>query len=220
MYRNVKNDISDISLSSDRCRYPLDATWHRSSVVKNGVKLAKELMNCNKERTHVWMMLAHFWAEMMLFIAPSDNVDGHEKILPRKELITQLWALLTHAGIISRPEPTKHQGDECESNEITGADNSCVLGAYLCVLAFQKKLFVLCAYLCILHMNKFTIRICLYFVGLKRASLFRCYVDVKCYLCGCIVEKHTPEVTKLCNHNYFYGAIIVMYLYAQSVMSH
>ena len=57
-----------------------------------------------KQGEPVWAMLADFWAEIMLFIAPSDNVEGHEKILYRKELITQLWALLTHAGIVTRPK--------------------------------------------------------------------------------------------------------------------
>ncbi|KAF3340739.1 hypothetical protein FCM35_KLT09583 [Carex littledalei] len=123
MYGNVKKDILSIPWSSDRSKDVLEATWDESPVVKNGVKLAKELRNCAKEGTQVWTMLAHFWAEMMLFIAPSDNVEGHEKILQQKELITQLWALLTHAGIITRPKPTEHQADQSESNEITGADN-------------------------------------------------------------------------------------------------
>ncbi|KAF3325338.1 hypothetical protein FCM35_KLT10409 [Carex littledalei] len=64
--------------------------------------------------------MAEFWAEMILFVAPSDNVDGYEKILERKEFITQPWALPTHAGIVTRPKPTEHQDNESESNVDSG----------------------------------------------------------------------------------------------------
>jgi Protein of unknown function, DUF594 len=49
------------------------------SVVGNGTKLAKDLMKCAKDRALVWKMLADFWVEMMLFIAPSDNVEVMRK---------------------------------------------------------------------------------------------------------------------------------------------
>ncbi|KAF3340837.1 hypothetical protein FCM35_KLT09681 [Carex littledalei] len=58
----------------------------------------------------------------MLFIAPSDNVEGHEKILEQQELITQLWALLTHAGIVTRPNRTEHQDFGTEGSEDYAGD--------------------------------------------------------------------------------------------------
>ena len=51
-----------------------------------------------------WNLLADFWAELMLFIAPSDNVAGHiEHLAQGGEFVTHVWALLMHAGILDRP---------------------------------------------------------------------------------------------------------------------
>ncbi|OEL20248.1 hypothetical protein BAE44_0018733, partial [Dichanthelium oligosanthes] len=50
-----------------------------------------------------WKVLADFWSEMILFVAPSDNVRGHiERLTHGGEFITHLWALLTHAGIVEQ----------------------------------------------------------------------------------------------------------------------
>ncbi|KAJ1256182.1 hypothetical protein BS78_K067900 [Paspalum vaginatum] len=50
-----------------------------------------------------WEMLAVFWAELVLFLAPSDNADIHaEHLATGGEFITHIWALLTHAGIVDR----------------------------------------------------------------------------------------------------------------------
>ena len=52
----------------------------------------------------MWKLLAEFWSEMILYLAPSDNLKGHSEAIARGgELITLLWALLFHAGIVSRP---------------------------------------------------------------------------------------------------------------------
>ncbi|XP_052135316.1 uncharacterized protein LOC127753907 [Oryza glaberrima] len=51
-----------------------------------------------------WKVLCDFWAEMMLYIAPSNDAKAHLETLPRGgEFITHLWALLTHGGILERP---------------------------------------------------------------------------------------------------------------------
>ncbi|KAJ3686981.1 hypothetical protein LUZ61_016145 [Rhynchospora tenuis] len=127
MYQSVRKEIFDIDRSSgqkptikNRCEYAIgEITWDENSVVGKGVKLAKLLLYYNDNGIEVWRMLSEFWAEMMLFISPSDNVEAHEEILEREELITQLWALLTHAGILTRPRSTEHPNHGTESNELT-----------------------------------------------------------------------------------------------------
>ncbi|KAF3325221.1 V-type proton ATPase subunit a2 [Carex littledalei] len=111
MYETVRQEILGIAM------------FFESSVIGKSSLLAKDIMKYAEDGKEVWKMLAEFWAEMMLFIAPSDNVEGHEKIIHRRELITQLWALLTHAGIVTRPEPTDHQDHKRESNAVHGDMN-------------------------------------------------------------------------------------------------
>ncbi|TVU40330.1 hypothetical protein EJB05_13789, partial [Eragrostis curvula] len=66
-----------------------------------GVKLGKQLEEM--EEGTCWKLLADFWAEMLLYVAPSDNVKEHIEFLAKGgEFVTHLWALLSHAGILDR----------------------------------------------------------------------------------------------------------------------
>jgi hypothetical protein len=57
-----------------------------------------------------WEVLAEFWTELVLFLAPSDNVDIHAEMLGAGgEFMTQLWALLSHAGVLERPPIMQRQ---------------------------------------------------------------------------------------------------------------
>ncbi|CAD6221414.1 unnamed protein product [Miscanthus lutarioriparius] len=78
----------------------------KHQVVKDGAKLGEQLVKLVQEGGDdmVWKLLAEFWSEMILFVAPSDNLKGHKAAIARGgELITLLGVLLFHAGIISRP---------------------------------------------------------------------------------------------------------------------
>ena len=71
--------------------------------IERGAFLAKDLMETIEDNGQRWKILAEFWAEMMLFVAPSDDETAHaEHLAMGGELVTHLWALLSHAGIINR----------------------------------------------------------------------------------------------------------------------
>lgn len=72
--------------------------------------LGRQLSWCVLDKPRRWELLARFWAELLLFLAPSSNADIHaEHLATGGEFITHLWALLTHAGIVERPVvPSMH----------------------------------------------------------------------------------------------------------------
>ncbi|KAE8818068.1 hypothetical protein D1007_04169 [Hordeum vulgare] len=73
-----------------------------ATIFQSGAKLGRQLGEI-EDATRRWKVLADFWCEMMLYVAPSDNVNEHfEQLVQGGEFITHLWALLSHAGILER----------------------------------------------------------------------------------------------------------------------
>ncbi|KAF7026442.1 hypothetical protein CFC21_038553 [Triticum aestivum] len=73
------------------------------SLVVEGARLARRLNEDIPDPARRWRILSEFWAEMMLYLAPSDNARAHlEALATGGEFITHLWALLTHAGVLQR----------------------------------------------------------------------------------------------------------------------
>ncbi|CAM0878678.1 unnamed protein product [Alopecurus aequalis] len=82
-----------------------DREENRSILIK-GMKLGKQLEGM-EDIADRWKVLADFWTEKILYVAPSDNVEAHmERLAKGGEFLTHIWALLTHAGIhkINREE--------------------------------------------------------------------------------------------------------------------
>uniref|UniRef100_A0A0E0L4G9 DUF4220 domain-containing protein n=1 Tax=Oryza punctata TaxID=4537 RepID=A0A0E0L4G9_ORYPU len=78
-----------------------------STVIEKAALLGGLLRAAVDGEERRWQVLAEFWAEFILFLAPSDNVDIHAEMLGAGgEFMTQLWALLSHAGVLERPAGT------------------------------------------------------------------------------------------------------------------
>ncbi|XP_030533340.1 uncharacterized protein LOC115742932 [Rhodamnia argentea] len=88
------------------------------TVINRGVRLGKQLANDIYLKDTTWRILADFWVEMVLYVAPSDNARAHAEHLTRGgEFVTHLWALLSHAGI-ERAPPTKPRHALARSNSL------------------------------------------------------------------------------------------------------
>ncbi|GAB4826665.1 hypothetical protein Ancab_033561 [Ancistrocladus abbreviatus] len=88
---------------------------HAETILRKGAKLGKRLINEIGDEAKRWKVLADFWAELVVFLAPSDNVRAHAKYLANGgEFITHIWALLTHAGILKRDDSQAHCCDDSD----------------------------------------------------------------------------------------------------------
>ncbi|KAL6884665.1 hypothetical protein ACP4OV_010601 [Aristida adscensionis] len=75
--------------------------------LRKAARLGRQLVEDVGGEELAWKVLAEVWAELVLYLAPSENAAAHAKSLRRGgEFITVLWALLGHAGIVCRPEIT------------------------------------------------------------------------------------------------------------------
>ncbi|KAI4367274.1 hypothetical protein MLD38_023031 [Melastoma candidum] len=97
-------------------------------IVNRGAKLGKTISDELRDSTRIWKLLAEFWSEMILYVAPSDNFTGHlEELANGGEFVTHLWALLRHAGVkrveaaAGSPAPT-NPGNQERMDTATAAE--------------------------------------------------------------------------------------------------
>nr|CAB3465904.1 unnamed protein product [Digitaria exilis] len=85
---------------------PSATNTREEAILADGVRLRSLIWANIPDEQQRWKVLAEMWVELLLSVTPSDNVSAHVKMLATGgELITHLWALLTHGGIIERPTP-------------------------------------------------------------------------------------------------------------------
>ncbi|XP_072149232.1 uncharacterized protein [Setaria viridis] len=105
----ARKSITGCDSISSRCEKLVMAVLPSNSsctILELGARLGRELRGVVPEEQR-WKVLADFWAEFILFLAPSSNVEIHTETLAASgEFMTHLWALLTHAGILERPSTT------------------------------------------------------------------------------------------------------------------
>lgn len=92
-----------------------------NSIVLMGAKLAVQLMNSYEtDRERMWRELAEFWTGFLLHLAASTRAAKHRThLVCRGELITILWALLSHAGFLGR---TSHGHTLLDPEDLDAAD--------------------------------------------------------------------------------------------------
>ncbi|KAF3338555.1 hypothetical protein FCM35_KLT17392 [Carex littledalei] len=74
------------------------------SIVDEGAKLGMTLLTDQKMDAEArWKMLADFWVNVLLFLAPSKMIEDHRSHLHEGgEFITLLWALFSNCGVFDR----------------------------------------------------------------------------------------------------------------------
>lgn len=102
---------------SRRCRKKMIAAKIAPSSA-TGVELFHRLRE--KPADEAWDELARLWVHLVIYLAPSNDVQGHAKALASwgADLITCLWALCTHAGITRQPPPEQHDVEVQDQQQI------------------------------------------------------------------------------------------------------
>uniref|UniRef100_A0A0D9Y4N0 DUF4220 domain-containing protein n=1 Tax=Oryza glumipatula TaxID=40148 RepID=A0A0D9Y4N0_9ORYZ len=105
--QEARKHLVDATAMADKCKklrvLGESSGGGRDGILMDGARLGSQLMAASYDTRRRWKLLAEVWAELVLFLAPSENADAHAESLARGgEFMTHIWALLTHAGILDR----------------------------------------------------------------------------------------------------------------------
>ncbi|KAK3432609.1 hypothetical protein EUGRSUZ_D00117 [Eucalyptus grandis] len=91
-----------------------DVEQCQENIILQGAKLGRKLASVAANEEQIWKVLADFWVEMMLYVAPSNDAAAHADYLPTGgEFVTHVWVLVSHAGIKREP----HDGEQHDDSE-------------------------------------------------------------------------------------------------------
>ncbi|KAF3320850.1 hypothetical protein FCM35_KLT14984 [Carex littledalei] len=83
---------------------------NEKTILRLSARLGKKLIETLDEEAR-WKTLAGVWADLLVYMAPNSNVEAHkESLATGGELITHVWILLYHAGILKNS--LVDQGDD------------------------------------------------------------------------------------------------------------
>lgn len=80
----------------------LDANEQGNTILKKGAVLGRKLTETTGDNSEaLWKFLAEFWSGYIVYLAASTRASQHKMYLSTGgELVTHLWALLSHAGYL------------------------------------------------------------------------------------------------------------------------
>lgn len=103
-----------------------DGGYEEDTIVADGIKLGCQISDEMPDEAARWDVLSEMWVELLLSAAPSGNVTGHvQRLATGCELVTQLWALLTHGGIVDRPKKPYYESTACADGGSDSDSDSC-----------------------------------------------------------------------------------------------
>ncbi|XP_066334826.1 uncharacterized protein [Miscanthus floridulus] len=124
---------------------PLPHQREQQTTFQKGVELRRQLEMLNDDKL-CWRVIAEFWAETILYVAPSDNAEAHiEHLAKGGEFVTHLWALLSNAGILKlatgewHPLPASTTTEGPPTHQLTEALSSCIDEASTSSMSFLPR---------------------------------------------------------------------------------
>ncbi|KAK3433972.1 hypothetical protein EUGRSUZ_D01245 [Eucalyptus grandis] len=104
----AKEKLGGFSISMEeriqKLKKGIDNEQCQETIVARGVRLGMQLVNAVAGEGRIWKVLADFWVDMMLYVAPSNDTAAHAKYLTiGGEFVTHIWVLVSHMGIMRDP---------------------------------------------------------------------------------------------------------------------